>query len=164
MTRGPIVMNTDRDWALAQKPAWARMYDDAHDEIVDDGDWLDAEPTQKHRDPSWFDFVVGEVERFERYFAGQFKTESEWSTLWRKGWWPKRREDWKFKMAPKASHPFFREGSPEFARALTVATPEEKAMWTRFRVAQFKPDDPRLAQVQSPALTPASKRMTGDVT
>lgn len=162
MTRGPIVMNTDRDWALAQKPAWARMHDDDDDEIVDDGGWLDAEPTTKRRDPSWFDFVIGEVERFERYFAGQFKTEQEWSTLWRKGWWPKRREDWKFQMAPKEFQPFFREGSAEFSRALKVATPDEARMWSRFRVAQFKPDDARLKFVRGEDLSPTSKRMTGD--
>ncbi len=148
-----IVTNADRDWALAQKPYWARMYDDVdpdEGEIVDDDLRPDEVQSGKHRDPSWFSFVIGEIESFERYFGAQQKGYAEWSALWRKGWWPKRREDWKFKNAPKEFQPFFRAGTPEFERALEVATGDEKRMWSRFGVAQFKPDDERLKRVQWP--------------
>lgn len=161
----PIVTNADRDWALAQKPAWARLYSNETEdlgEIVDDGGWMDTERRDKcGQGPSWFDFVVGEIESFEKYFSGQNKSYAEWSTLWRNGWWPKRREDWAYKMAPRKKEPFFRKGTPEFARAITVASAQEKPMWLRFGVAQFKPDDARLEFVQT-GVTEQSKRMNGD--
>lgn len=152
----PLVTNSDRDWALAQKPEWARLHnretvDDELGEIVDDGGWMDAEQRADKRGqgPSWFDFVVGEIESFEQYFSGQSKSYAEWSTLWRNGWWPKRREDWAYKMAPRKKEPFFRKGTQEFAIALRLATETERAMWVRFGIAQFKPDDPRVEKIRS---------------
>lgn len=166
MSRFPIVTNVDRDWALSQKPAGVRMHDDDEDggEIVDRGHWLDADFKKRRHEPSWFDFVIGEVERFEKFFAGQLKSEAEWSALWRKGWWPKRRVDWSYQhMAKKEFHPFFRRGSAEFNRAMKVGTTDEQRMWERFGVAQFKPDDPRLAKItDQPNTTERYSRMMGE--
>lgn len=167
MTRLAIVMNADRDWALQQKPAWARMYDDDQDygEIVDDGGWFYGDQDQRRNEPSWFSFLIGEVERFEKFYALELKTEAEWSVLWRKSWWPKRREDWKYAMGKKhgSPHPFFKRGSAEFERALRLATPQERLIWERFGVAQFVPDDKRLAKIigKPPVLTERSKAMAG---
>ena len=159
--RPPIVTNSDRDWALAQKPEWAPLHSDDDDlpEIVDDGGWLDVEPQSNNAGPSWFSFITGEIEAFERFFSGDLKTYSEWSHLWRVTWWPKRREDWKFKMAKRKKEPFFRKGTQEFAIALRLATKAEREMWVRFGIAQFKPDDPRLVKITDGA---KPKRMTGD--
>ena len=87
----PLVTNIDREWALAQCPAWARRdkIDDGQGEVVDDGGWLDAEPTSSDRDaPNWDLFVIEQIERFEKFFAHERKTYADWSTLWRKSWWP----------------------------------------------------------------------------
>lgn len=51
----------------------------------------------------------------------------------------------------KTAEPFFRKGTQQFAIALRLATPEEKAMWVRFGIAQFKPDDPRLEKIANGA-------------
>lgn len=165
--RPAIITDLDRDWTMAQMPPWCQRGDlsDLCGEVVDDGAWLENGAGSGDLDkPSWSVFVAEEIEKFERHYSGQFKSPAEWSSIWRKGWWPRVSPRKRFpKSAPKEFHPFFRKGSPEFKRALKVATPEESRMWTRFGIAQFKPDDPRLEQVQSPALTPASKRMTGDV-
>ena len=165
MSRLAIVTDADRDWALAQKPDWARMHSDDPDlgEIVDHGDWLDGRPTDTRRDPSWFDFVIGEVERFEKFYFGEFKTYAEWSAIWRNSWWPKRREDWKF-MSRKNTvhHPYFKRGTPEFDQALRLATAQERLIWDKFGVAQFAPDDKRLKKITAPTLTDRSKAMAGD--
>ena len=139
----PIVTNDDRDWALAQKPAWAPLHNvvPRDDELVDDGGWLDAKQAMQSFGPSWFSFVIGEVEAFERFFSGQQKIYAEWSALWRKGWWPKRREDWTFKNAKRPLQPFFRAGTPEFVRALKAATKDERRIWQKFGIAQFKSND-----------------------
>jgi len=153
-TRRAIVMNSDRDWALAQKPEWARMHDvdQVDNEVVDDGGWMDAEQPKREQGPSWFSFVVGEVEAFEAYFGDDRKTHAEWSTLWRNAWWPKRKEEWAWKnMAKKKTQPFFRKGTQEFAIALRLASAEERRMWVRFGVAQFKPDDPRVEKIKAGA-------------
>jgi hypothetical protein len=51
-------------------------------------------------------------------------------------------------LAPRLPpHPFFRVGSPGFDRALAICSQAEEQLWTRFGVAQFTPDDPRLAFV-----------------
>lgn len=148
-----IVMNTDRDWALAQKPEWARMHDEETDnEIVDDGGWLDEERRHDLPGPSWFSFVIGEIESFESYFGDDRKTHAEWSAIWRKAWWPKRKEEWAWKhMAKKQTQPFFRKGTQEFAIALRLGSEDEKRMWIRFGVAQFKPDDPRVQKIKAGA-------------
>lgn len=61
-------------------------------------------------------------------------------------------------------HPYFRRGSPEFERALKLATPAEAMIWKRFGIAQFTPDDPRLKKIvkASASLTDRSHAMTGD--
>lgn len=158
MSRPPVVTDIDRKWALDQCPDWARrsrIEDDA--DIVDDGAWLDGEPKPHELDkPNWDLFVIEQVERFEEYFAHDRKDPADWSRLWRFSWWPKANPEKRFpKMAPKRLHPFFKKGTPEFARALKVATDSERALWVRFGVAQFVPDDPRLARVQLEAPKPS---------
>lgn len=51
------------------------------------------------------------------------------------------------KRAKRTAEPFFRKGTQEFAIALRLATADEKLMWVRFGIAQFKPDDPRLEKI-----------------
>ena len=147
----PIVTDADRKWALDQKPQWARLHNDESEdygEIIDDGGWLDSDKGKTYEGPSWFDFVTGEIERFERYFTGSRKSYSEWSSLWRHGWWPKRREEWSFKhMAKNQTQPFFRKGTQEFSIALRLASEQERQMWVRFGIAQFKADDPRVKKI-----------------
>jgi hypothetical protein len=152
--RPPLVTNADRACAMSQLPDWAR-HDDATEEpvgeIVDDGGWLEAEPpdAKPPKSPNGAQFVSEQADRFERFFADQRKTYADWSSLWRKSWWPKAHPEKRFpRSAPKIFQPFFRAGSPEFDRALAVATPAEQRMWNRFGVAQFAPDDPRLGRVQ----------------
>ncbi len=175
--RPPLVTIADREWAMAQMPPWCVRgnLSDACGELVDDGGWLDAKdpeddqpvqhefeddeviiqrpasPRKKYPPPNWSHFVVEQVEEFERHFAGQRKTYGDWSALWRTGWWPHIDVRKRFPhSAPKEFQPFFRTGSPEFDRALKVATKQERTMWARFGVAQFKPDDPRLSKVIAP--------------
>lgn len=154
--RAPLVTNADRDWALEQMPPWCQRgnVSDAYGEIVDDGSWLDDEPktTGELEKPSWSQFVAEEIEKFEAHYGGQFKSLDEWSSIWRKGWWPKVSPRKRFpKSAPKEFHPFFRKGTQEFAIALRLATETERAMWVRFGIAQFKPDDPRVEKIRSGA-------------
>ena len=150
----PLVSDVDRNWAMAQCPSWARVHCDDEDfpEIVDDGGWLDSKPVDKLPAPNWADFVHEQAERFEKYFQGQDKGYGDWSRLWRKSWWPKAdpAKRWP-SMAKKEFQPFFRRGTKEFSRAIEVATPQEKMMWQRFGVAQFKRDDPRLKLVEGQA-------------
>lgn len=167
----PIVSDADRAWAMSQCPPWARCYgvdDPDEGEIVDDGGWLDRDETfENQKIPNWADFVHEQAERFEKfftdeYYAGKCKPNSDWSALWRKGWWPKADpyKRWP-KMAKKEFHPFFRRGSQEFSRALTVATPQERKLWEQFGIAQFQPHDPRLPGVRG-VKTSISDRITGD--
>lgn len=154
MLVGPVVTNRDRDWALGKCPGWMRL--DAEPcglpEIVDNDAPLDAsvKPAGLLAPPCWSEFVAEQVERFERYFAGQRKSYAEWSLLWRKAWWPKSDAGRRFqKQAPKENHLFFRAGTKEFARAMQVATPAERKQWKRFGVAHFRTGDDRLARVVS---------------
>jgi hypothetical protein len=167
------VTNADRDWAIAQMPSWCQRGDliDGTSEVVNDGAWLDQEPqiTVEFEKPNWSAFVAEEIENFERHYAGEYRSLDEWSSIWRKGWWPKVSARKRFpKSAPHEPQPFFRAGTPEFDLALKAATPEEKRMWTRFKIAQFKPDDPRLKHVQNgeplpgKSLSQKSKRIIGD--
>lgn len=154
MITAPLVTNADREWAMRQCPKWARRskIESVVGEIVDDGGWLDTEArrTDELEKPNWDLFVIDQIERFERFFAHERKSYSDWSNLWRKSWWPKANPEKRFpKMAPKTPYPFFKRGEPEFARALAVATASERIVWKRFGVAQFKPDDPRLERVRS---------------
>ena len=150
----PVVTNKDREWAMAQRPPWCQRGSLGDGEVVDDGAWLDDEP-EIHggmQRPSWSVFVAEEIEKFERHYAGEQRSSAEWSSIWRKGWWPKVSARKRFpKSAPREFQPFFRKGSPEFSKAINLATPEEKRMWLMFGVAQFKPDDPRLKTVQGDA-------------
>lgn len=158
MVGSPIVSDADRKWAMAKCPPWAKCYgedDPDEGEIVDDGGWLDGRTQKKLPIPDWSDFVHEQAERFEKYFSdecaeGRCKRNSDWSALWRKGWWPKAdpAKRWP-SMAKKEFQPFFKRGTKEFSRALEVATPQEKIMWQRFGVAQFKPDDPRLKLIEA---------------
>lgn len=150
----PIVSDIDRKWALEKCPPWMRSESaaaqDCCGEIEDRGEWLDGDlRTSKSEVPSWDDFVAEQIERFEKFYAGEYKTRAEWSSLWRKGWWPKTNPERRYpKSAPKTKIPFFRAGTPEFARALKVATDNERSMWMRHKVAHFMPDDSRLSQVR----------------
>lgn len=161
-----IVTDIDRKWALAQKPDWFQMgtLNEEHCELVDDGGWLDAPKVSDSEDerPSWAVFVAAEIERFERHYAGEFKSSADWSSIWRKGWWPRVAPNKRFpKSAPKVPHPYFKRGSPEFDQALRLATPQERLIWDKFGVAQFTPDDKRLKKISSPTLTDRSKAMQG---
>lgn len=147
----PIVTDADRKWALEKCPPWMRMESSAgHDEIEDNGEWLDGDSRlSKPEAPSWSDFVAEQIERFEKFYSGEYKTRAEWSALWRKGWWPKANPERRYpKSAPKTKIPFFRAGTPEFSRALGVATDAERLMWLRHKVAHFMPDDIRLSEVR----------------
>lgn len=157
--RPPVVTTPDRQWAFDQLPNWAKGASadcGVEGEIVDDGAWLDDKLAMaitnrpaKNAVNGW-GFVSEQAENFERFFAPFRKTLAEWSSLWRTGWWPKADPAKRFPtMAKKQLHPFFRKGTPEFARALKVATADERRMWVRFGVAQFKPEDARLAQVKA---------------
>lgn len=147
--RPPVVSNIDRNWAMAQMPSWCQRgsLSDGCGEIIDDGGWLDADDLHETLAdaPNWSAFVAEEIEKFERHYAGKLNDPAEWSSIWRKGWWPRVSPRKRFpKSAPKDPQPFFRFGTPEFERALKVATKEERQMWKRFGVAQLKPNDRRL--------------------
>jgi hypothetical protein len=162
----PLVTNIDREWAMKQCPIWARRDkiredDELGGEIVDDGGWLDDKRSSNDRDvPNWDLFVIEQIERFEKFFA-------DWSNLWRLSWWPKANPERRFPMsAPKKFYPFFRKGSPEFARALAVAKPMERHLWEQFGVAQFDPSDPRLPKVigtKRPEVNNITPRITGEI-
>lgn len=157
--RPPIVLDSDRDWALSKPPAWfpehlvgrAEPANDDFPEIVDDGGQLDCPPILLKPVVTLNDVVLKEIMRFEQHYNGQLKTYAEWSSLWRKDWWPKvnLREIFAEHVPASPPHPFWRIGNDEFERALEIGTSDEVAMWQRFRVAQFRPDDPRLAYIES---------------
>ena len=50
-------------------------------------------------------------------------------------------------MGKRKPHPHFVKGTREFAIALRLASEDERQMWVRFGVAQFKPDDPRVKTI-----------------
>lgn len=168
MSRPPIVINSDREWAMAQMPSWCQRgdeFDDGPCEIIDDGRWLELKSKQHDLEkPSWHQFVCEEIEKFEAHYSGEFRSLDDWSSIWRKGWWPKVSARKRFpKSAPKEFHPFFRKGSAEFARAIELANADERQLWLRFGVAQFKNDDPRLKKIQTEtSISETSKRITGD--
>lgn len=138
MHRPPIVIEADRQWAIDQAPAWAAP------------GFPPEGARGKPKALYWGAFVSDQAERFERYFAHDRKTPGDWSRIWRKSWWPRVDPAKLFPhLVPRdrRPHPFFRAGSPEFARALEVATPREAWIWRHVGVAQFVPDDPRVAHV-----------------
>jgi hypothetical protein len=150
-------------------PVWARRGsrdETVRGEIASD----DAKPSlDKPVDPrpNWDQFVAEQIEAFERFFAADTRPPADWSTLWRKSWWPKADARKRFpKSAPRdlATHPYFRKGEPEFARALAVATPMERKIFEQIGVAQFKPDDPRLGRVRLDTPTPPSTALTARIT
>lgn len=53
------------------------------------------------------------------------------------------------KSAPKEFQPFYTKGTQGFAIALRLASEDERRMWMRFGIAQFKPDDPRVKTIES---------------
>lgn len=153
MKRGPIVTNADRDWAISQCPDWMsrRQYRNQLPEVVDDGRWLDVQADAEGEGddaPSAFNFVLEQLEAFEKYFAGQTKTEAQWSYFWRQKWWPKARPEQRYpKSAPMVDHPFWRIGTPEFQRALDVATDGERKIWRLAGFAQMRATDERVTYV-----------------
>lgn len=60
-------------------------------------------------------------------------------------------------------HPYFKRGSSEFERAVSLATPQERLIWERFGIAQFAPDDKRLKKITGAStLTDRSRAMQGE--
>lgn len=156
MKRGPIVTDADRDWAINQCPNWMsrRDYHDGLPDVVDDGGWMDGDADAEPDDdaPSAFNFVMEQLEAFEKYFAGELKTEAQWSYFWRQKWWPKANPVQRFpKSAPKVVHPYWRMGTPEFERAMQVATDLERRMWPKAGFAQVRASDDRLAFIEGGA-------------
>lgn len=168
MSRQAIVTDADRGWALSQKPDWFQMGDlsEAYCELIDDGGWLDVPRKSEDQDgrPKWAAFVANEIERFESHYMGEFRTAEDWSSIWRKGWWPRVSPKKRFpKSAPKVPHPYFKRGEAEFERALKLATAGERVIWQRYGIAQFEPADLRLKKITGQeTLTPRSKAMIGD--
>ena len=136
----PILTDADRRWALDQVPASAALGDGRADTT--------ATPLGPALDWRWF--VDREARAFGRYFVNERKTPGDWSRLWRRGWWPKA-EPWKFGPRPPApaSHPFWKRGSVGFRLALGLADPAERALFERIGVAQFRPEDPRAAEIRA---------------
>lgn len=150
--RPPIVLDTDRRWALERCPSWLPHDlvigdDDPFEELVDEDSSCGLTAANPQR--TWSGVIAEQVGRFESHYNGQTKTYDEWSRLWRI-WVTKINVHKLFpRFAPKQpAHPFFRFGSSAFERALAVASPDEERMWKQFGVAQFTPDDPRLAHVE----------------
>ena len=171
----PLVTDADRQWALDQCPSWAVRGPSATPDLADpDGD--DEPRRRTYAEPTqfvWDRYVAAQVESFERFFNGQVKTYADWSTLWRKSWWPKA-EPRKFnrKLAPKSdpkNFRTFRRGELGFEKALLFATPLQRKSWTHLGVVMFRADDPivgkidkALASAPPTSLTPRSLAMTGE--
>lgn len=144
-----IVIDSDRRWAIERRPSWLDAESGSGTgETVDDGGWLETALSPALPAPNWADFVHEQAEGFERYFPGQRKTYGDWSRLWRLSWWPNANPHKRWPtLARREPQPFFRRGTREFERAITLANFDEKCAWGHFGVAQFKPGDPRLARV-----------------
>jgi hypothetical protein len=152
--RPPIILASERQWALEQLPAWLPEeygrqdnYDLQCHEIVDDGAWLDCPPPPPPPKRSWTDVIDYQIERFEKHYMGTEKTYFEWAQLWRIRWWSQvnLRKIYPDLAPSPPAQPYFRAGSPEFARALEIGTSDEVKIWRRFGIVQFRPDEPRLA-------------------
>lgn len=151
--RPPIVLDEERQWALLRRPSWLppdQVKSDVN-ELADDDAQLDCPAVERERTWTWEGVVAHTAEEFEAYYRGEVKTYDEWQGLWRKVWWPKVDPRKYFpKLAPVLpTQPFFKRGSRDFERALEIGAPDELAMWQRFGVAQFRPEDPRLAYLTS---------------
>ena len=155
--RPPLVTDIDRKWALDQCPAWATLDvadrdDDEPTEIIDETDLERAERMKRKRDKSvefcWTWFVDDQIDSFERFFCDQRKTYGDWSRLWRLSWWPKadpmrRLPKTVRKLVPSTPHPFARRGEPGFDAGMRVATAQERRVFEKIGIVQFKPDDER---------------------
>ena len=153
--RPPVVTNSNRQWALDQCPTWA---------VRGDASVAEAKSrTKREEGPAiWDVFVAEQAEAFETFFAHERKAAADWSRMWR-NWWSKADPKKRFPKASapvRAPHPFWRRGAPEFARALGVATRSERMIFERIGVAQFRPDDPRLAKVRIASASPAIPNQT----
>lgn len=173
----PVVTDVDREWALAQCPAWAvRRVEVTNDDAdPDEGEIVDEPYRRKPNQPTplvWDDFVSEQIERFERYFGDQRKPRDDWSALWRKGWWPKAdpRIAHSRKVPPMAGqYPTFRKGTAEFEAALRLASKVERAVMLKVGLVMYRPDDPRVAKIKQMTahegqLTPRSRAMQGETT
>lgn len=163
MTRPPIVTDIDRKWALDQCPTWATIgggeaADEPAGEIVDETDFERATRLKAKREAPavfrWDWFVDDQIASFERFFRAELKSPDEWSKLWRKGWWPKadprkRLPKTMAKIVPSEPHPFAKIGTSAFALGMRLATEGERRVFRRIGVVQFKPDDPRAAQLKA---------------
>jgi len=149
--RPPVVLEIDRQWAMGQCPPWLPY------NLVSGKCGSPAGSMQR----TWSEVIADLAAQFESHYNGQTKTYDEWSYLWRMMWVPKLNAHELFpELAPKQPmHPFFRFGSSGFERALVVASQNEERMWTRFGVAQFTPDDPRLAYVEGDDLASIKVRI-----
>ena len=151
--RPPIVLDTERLWAMARRPTWlpATLADVDYLELVDDGAALDYSQIPEKNSPSWANVVDGEAIRFENHYNGQLKSYADWAALWRTTWWPlvDARKIYPDFAPPRPPHPFWRRGTTEFDRALAIGQPDEVKMWSRFNIAHFNPEDPRLAYLST---------------
>jgi hypothetical protein len=151
--RPPIVLDVERRWALARRPSWLPPDDDleaeAYGEVIDDDAPLDCPRSTPRPQRPWRDLVHGEVECFEAHYNGQCDTYAGWAELWRM-WWARIdvRKIYPQLVPPPPPQPFFRALSSGFARALEIGEPDEVAMWQRFGIAQFTPEDPRLVYLR----------------
>lgn len=175
-TRPPIVTDADRQWALAQCPDWAVRANVQANDWPDDGAPDDAPPTKGGPGVLiWDYFVTGEIERFERFYYDQRKTYGDWSTLWRKSWWPKadpRRMNRKLSPKPDPKdYRTFRRGSAEFEFAIKLGSSVQRKLWANNGVVMFLASDPMVAKIEKAVkampettLTPRSVAMMGDRT
>ena len=161
--RPPLVTDIDRKWALDQCPGWATLEvsedDSEPTEIIDETDFERVERLKRQRTKrvefSWTWFVDDQISNFERFFCDQRKTYGDWSRLWRNSWWPKadphrRAPKIANKLMPRDRHPFARRGEPGFEAGLRVATAQERRLFEKIGIVQFKPDDERAKVLDVP--------------
>ena len=162
--RAPVVTDIDRNWALAQCPAWAvrdlagHPGDDAG-EIVDETDHERAQRSRRERARKdtfvWDWFVDDQIANFERFFAHERKGTGDWSRLWRLSWWPKADPHKGLtrsarKSVPSLPHPFARRGTAAFEAGIAAASPRERRLFETVGIVQFTPDDPRAKLLRNP--------------
>jgi hypothetical protein len=150
LLRAPLVTDIDKQWALDQCPAFAYR---SKNDVLDDGDGEIVDETPFERSLrlkakpdllDWDWYVEDQIARFQRFFCHERKTFGDWSRLWRRSWWPKADPAiLSPRYGSKEPHPFVRRGDPGYAAALAVATPDERRVFERIGIVQFKPDDPR---------------------
>lgn len=165
--RPPVVTDLDRQWALDLKPEtwdrdvidrWARAYPHLaakivpsadFDEIVDHGEMLESGDWNLPNMPrplSWAQHVEEQAEAFEAHFSMDRKTWSEWSSLWRRVWWPKADPAIRHpRSAPYVPPIMARSTDAVWPAVLAVLTPDERKLASRLGVMPFKRDDPRVS-------------------